>query len=201
MVKTNKTVGPDIHCGGSASCHRVISTIRLTKVSAAPFVFFSPPSSKLRKKLSQSIRNGIGGERTACNVWGQVASCIYKQCILNARQLSTSSLPSYWSTSNVSTFSINIIPPSCGRQAWSVHRNPTVYGRIDASLVRRGSLYPSCIVSLCEGYHAYLIETGRRRQLVTYVCFLQSLWAQSIGHNDQLCLLELYRLTHMSGGF
>ena len=40
--------------------------------------------------------------------------------------------------------------PSCGRRAWSDHRNPTAYGRNDASPAQPTNPCPSCIGSPCE---------------------------------------------------
>ena len=56
--------------------------------------------------------------------------------------------------------------PSCGRRAWSDHRNPTAYGRNDACPAPPTNPCPSCIGSPCGGCSA--TQEGRGTRSTTH---------------------------------
>lgn len=132
------------------SKHSSLRTIRqLTKVRAAPLVFFSPPSSKLGH-IRQKWQPHRIIVRTACNASTSTASCTCTMCIPVAAQPSLSFSPGFTNHCERETSNVGGDTPSCGRQAWSVHRIRSAYGRTCAFPVRRATPCRSCTGSPYE---------------------------------------------------
>ena len=129
---------------GSGSITRKITVMGRTNWRAAPFVFFSPPSSKLMVHV-RSCGYQKRDVHTACSASRGAAFCTCRRCTQVVARPS-------WSSSPVMTKhgqrrlsrARHSNAPSCERRAWSDHRNRSACGRSDASPARRSSPCPSC---------------------------------------------------------